>query len=49
MALYKEQFCWGRFEDCARRKVAIALSPERVPSNLYPNEAARAEKLIAEG
>jgi hypothetical protein len=49
MALYKKQYCWGRFEDCARRKVAIALSPERVPENLYPNELARAEKLIAEG
>lgn len=49
MGLYKKQYCWGRFEDCARRKVATALSSERVPANLYPNELARAEKLIAEG
>jgi hypothetical protein len=46
---YKRIYCMGRFEDCARRKVAKALSPERVPLNLYPNEESRAEKIIAEG
>lgn len=43
---FRRSYCWDRFEDCARHKVALALSKEQVPADLYPNELSRAEQLI---
>lgn len=48
MENYKRMYCWGRFEDCARRRVALALGKEKVPSDLYPNDTSRAEKILRE-
>ena len=46
-AMFKKQFCEGDFMSCARRMVAVSLSPTQVPSNLFPNEIERARKIIA--
>ena len=46
--IYKEQFCEGNKEKCARYKVATTLGKDFVPSNLYPNMDKRADEIIAE-
>ena len=46
---YKAKYCQGHFQACARHLVANALTPERVPSNLYPNELSTALALIVAG
>jgi methyl-accepting chemotaxis protein len=47
--MYKRQYCRGVFGDCARFIVADAWGPEKVPSDLFPNQADRARSLLAQG
>jgi hypothetical protein len=47
-ALYKKNYCEKDKTLCARYKVASVLGKERVPVDLYPNMAKRADKLIEE-
>ncbi len=44
--LYKKQFCQGNNEGCARHMVFRTLGKEKVPSDLYPNDADRARQII---
>jgi hypothetical protein len=43
----KIQYCRGNSSDCARCRVRRALGGAKVPSDLFPNEQARSERLIA--
>jgi len=45
--LMKQQYCQGNFDACARYRVAQKLGGPNVPRDLYPNDAARAEKLLS--
>jgi hypothetical protein len=44
--MYKQRYCKGNFDSCARFVVASKLGPERVPPDLFPNNMDRAQKLI---
>ena len=44
----KEQYCRGDNSRCARYMVFKALGRECVPSDLFPNEEARARQVIAQ-
>jgi hypothetical protein len=46
--LFKTIYCRGDFARCARYLVVKAIGREQVPKDLYPNDAERAEKIIAE-
>ena len=43
----KERFCRGDFESCARYRVSSVLGKERVPGNLFPQEADTADRLLS--
>jgi hypothetical protein len=45
--LLKAQFCRGAFVDCARFRVATRLGGPAVPKDLFPNDAARAQEILA--
>jgi len=45
--LYKQQFCKGRHEECARFRVSSALGSRSVPVDLYPTQQAKADALIS--
>jgi hypothetical protein len=45
--LLKSQFCRGEFADCARFQVAARLGGPNVPRDLFPQDRARANKLLA--
>ncbi len=47
--LYREKYCLGEFNECARHKVKEALGKEKVPISLYPNMLDKAEKIILQG
>ncbi len=49
LLIYKEKYCLGDNEQCARHMVFQALGRERVPVDLYPNQQKRALKIIAGG
>jgi hypothetical protein len=42
----KDQYCRGSFAECARFRVAARPGAGGVPRDLFPNDAARAEKLL---
>ncbi len=46
--LYMQSYCNGSSYRCARHMVFRALGRESVPADLYPNEQARAERIIIE-
>jgi len=46
--LYKQNYCEGDFNKCARFKVATTAGREKVPVDLYPNMFDRAENIIKE-
>jgi diadenosine tetraphosphate (Ap4A) HIT family hydrolase len=46
-AWLKMQYCQSKYTECARYRVRQALGGGKVPSDLFPNEDIRAEKLIA--
>jgi len=45
--LMKAQFCQGAFNECARYRVAEKLGAPNVPRDLYPNDVARADRLLS--
>lgn len=45
--LYKNRYCLGNKEQCARYMVLIKLGVEFVPIDLYPNMHMQAEEIIA--
>jgi hypothetical protein len=45
-ALYKTNFCQDDKSNCARYQVATTVGREKVPENLYPNMAEKAQKII---
>jgi len=44
--LLKSKYCKGDYADCARYKVCKKLGRERVPGDLFPNQADRAAELL---
>jgi hypothetical protein len=46
-SLLKTQYCRGRFETCARYRVAAKLGSTSVPPDLYPQDARRADRIVA--
>jgi hypothetical protein len=46
-ALLKSKYCQGDFESCARFRVAAKLGSPSVPANLFPQDAARADRIVA--
>ena len=44
---YKKNYCLGNFENCARYKVFKNLDKDRVPSDLFPNQHEKAEKILS--
>jgi hypothetical protein len=44
--LMKQQYCRGNFAACARYRVAEALGGSKVPRDLFPNDAKRADRLL---
>jgi hypothetical protein len=47
--MIKKRYCLTDNADCARWMVRQALSPEKVPPNLYPKDSERAKAIIAAG
>lgn len=47
--IFKEKFCRSDFERCARLMVSKKLEKEKVPVDLLPNQADRAQAIIAQG
>lgn len=45
--MMKSHYCLSDNRGCARWMVRQALSPEKVPPNLYPKDVERAKTLIA--
>ena len=45
----KKKYCQGSNDQCARFKVFKALGREKVPMDLFPNQAERVGALIAAG
>ena len=46
--LFKQNYCQGDSSRCARFLVRQKLGSGNVPGDLYPNELARAESILAE-
>lgn len=44
--LFKERYCRGNAADCARYIVATRLGREKVPTDIFPNDRIRAERLV---
>ena len=47
--IVKMRYCRGDNKECARYLVCTALGRERVPADLFPNQAERAREIIAKG
>lgn len=45
--MYKQRYCKGSPEDCARFTLGKSIGRENVPRDLYPNDMDRAQSLIA--
>ena len=46
--IIKNKFCKNDFKTCARYKIAKSLGREKVPADLFPQQAELAEKIINE-
>jgi hypothetical protein len=46
--IVKKMYCRWHYEECARYRVAMVLGPENVPTDLFPPEAERADRLLAQ-
>ena len=44
--MYKERYCKGDFNKCARFEVRSKCGKEAVPANLYPNQKDRAAEIV---
>ena len=47
--IIKNKFCKNDFISCARYRVAKSLGREKVPADLFPQQAEKADKIIDEG
>jgi hypothetical protein len=47
--MYKKRYCKGDHSDCARHMVVKAMGREKVPPNLFPNQADEAKRIISMG
>jgi hypothetical protein len=47
-AVYKQRYCQGDFQACARHRVKDALGKPAVPADLFPNMEERALLIIKE-
>jgi hypothetical protein len=47
--MYKKTFCRGDNSTCARHMVVEAMGRDKVPPNLFPNQADEAKKIISAG
>jgi hypothetical protein len=47
--MIKTRYCLTDNAECARWMVRQALSPDKVPGNLYPKDFERAKTIIAAG
>ncbi len=47
--MYKQKYCKGDYPACARYVVVEALGREKVPPNLFPNQADTAKRIISAG
>lgn len=45
--MYKQRYCRGDMELCARYQVFKAVGRENVPADLYPNESERVEAAVS--
>jgi hypothetical protein len=46
--LYKKRYCHGDFAQCARFRVFSVHGRESVPADMFPNNAERAEEMVAD-
>jgi hypothetical protein len=46
-ALLKRKYCQGDFRSCARFRVAEKVGSTGVPSNLFPQDSATADRIVA--
>jgi len=46
--LYKQTYCLDSPKQCARLIVREALGKEKVPADLFPNDRARADAILAD-
>ena len=46
-SIYKKTYCVGNNSNCARYLVLKVLGKDKVPDDLFPNEAQRAKNIIA--
>ncbi len=44
----KTHYCRGNFALCARHTIHEAIGQEYVPADLFPNEQARAQQIVAQ-
>jgi hypothetical protein len=47
--MYKKTFCRGDNSTCARHMVVEAMGRDKVPPNLFPNQADEAKMIISAG
>ncbi|MBU1043584.1 MAG: hypothetical protein KJ915_04200 [Candidatus Omnitrophica bacterium] len=45
--MYKKRYCIGDNSKCARYVIATTLGRDKVPADLYPNQAERVKKIIS--
>ncbi|MDA3936564.1 MAG: hypothetical protein PF636_06840 [Actinomycetota bacterium] len=46
--MYKKRYCHGDFAQCARFRVFSVHGRESVPADMFPNNAERAEEMVAD-
>jgi len=47
--IFKTIYCQGDFENCARMLIVKALGRGKVPTDLFPNQSAKAMEIIKNG
>lgn len=47
--IFKTMYCKGEFDNCARLIIVKALGREKVPADLFPNQAAKALDIVKNG
>ena len=46
-SMFKKKYCEGDNSNCARHMVVEAIGREKVPSDLFPNQADEAKRIIS--
>lgn len=47
--IFKTMYCRGEYDNCARLIVVKALGREKVPTDLFPSQAAKALDILKNG